>query len=88
MMCHYCCGHVYDSSRCLDCTLVQLSEVIRMVSCTALQDIRLLSSSISTPACRKNYNANYKKVGNQYFDHVPDKIGETTGSAGMPTAFS
>ncbi len=30
-------------------------------------------------ACRKNYNPNYKSVGNQYYDHVPDKIGETTG---------
>ncbi|CAL5220730.1 g2788 [Coccomyxa viridis] len=26
----------------------------------------------------KNYNPNYKSVGNQYYDHVPDKIGETT----------
>ena len=25
-------------------------------------------------------------MGNQYFDHVPDKIGETTGIAGMPSA--
>lgn len=29
-------------------------------------------------SCRKNYNPNMKGVGNQYYDHVPDKIGETT----------
>jgi len=26
----------------------------------------------------RNYNPNYKSVGNQYYDHVPDKTGENT----------
>jgi hypothetical protein len=39
-------------------------------------DLKNNGDGIDTLLCRRNFSPKMKSIGNQYYDHVPDKTGE------------